>query len=505
MEIQVIKAKQQERKRTKVAVYARVSSDEAEPEKSLQNQITHYEEVISQNPEYDLIEIYYDFGISGFKEKRPGFQKMMEDARAHRFELIITKSITRFARNTGTVLNATRELKGLGIGVFFELQNINTLTQAGELLMTVFAAFGQGESDEASKLARMTYKRKFDAGEPVQYLHHSFGYRKAEDGTFLPDDNAKWVRKMYQLAIDGYSYADIARCLNGENVPTEKGNVWNSSKVMSIIKNVIYKGDFIMQKYYVDENRKSRRNYGERKKLYIENDHEPLVSHEIWEKAQQAMERKSEYKASGAGVKELTEENYPYKDLIFCGKCGMPLRPRIYSNGNRLCWQCSGKRRFPHDNFCEGINVPDQVIREWDPQEAVYITMEKDALGRKSFRYKTMNQFKDGKVPQKMVPALPAFTTENYPFKDHVFCKYCGSKLGRRRWTNSTVWICTGYETHGKNFCKGIGFLPDAKMQKLGKLDHDIYIGKEIIDGKESYGYSSKPDEVRHWRKAEHQ
>ena len=147
MSVQVIKSKKTRKDRIRVAAYCRVSTETEIQEGSIENQIEHYEELIKSNPDYEFVNVYYDFGISGYKEKRPGFQEMMKDARSGKIDLIITKSITRFARNTNTLLKATRELKSLGIGVFFELQNMNTLNEGGELLLTVYAAFAQGESE----------------------------------------------------------------------------------------------------------------------------------------------------------------------------------------------------------------------------------------------------------------------------------------------------------------------------------------------------------------------
>lgn len=144
--------------KTPVAVYCRVSTKAERQSDSLENQIQHYNEAIGEDPRYELVEIYYDFGISGFKDSRPGFQRMMDDAEAGRFRQVITKAITRFARNTRTVLESTRRLKELGIGVYFELQGIDTLSQEGELLLTLFAAFGQAESEGARRHTLMALK-----------------------------------------------------------------------------------------------------------------------------------------------------------------------------------------------------------------------------------------------------------------------------------------------------------------------------------------------------------
>lgn len=210
MEITVIKADNRKKKRLRVAAYCRVSTETDVQESSIENQRAHYEELIRKNPAYELAAIYHDQGISGFKEDRPGFQKMMEDARAGKIDLIITKSITRFARNTDTILKATRELKGLGIGVFFELQDINTMTQAGELLMTVYSAFAQGESDNYRELALIDRHRRFEEGRPRYELDKAFGYKKGEkEGTFeIVPEEAKVIKQIYKWVRDGYDRED---------------------------------------------------------------------------------------------------------------------------------------------------------------------------------------------------------------------------------------------------------------------------------------------------------
>lgn len=503
MAVKVIEARKPEKKRIRAAVYARVSTDHEDQENSLKNQITHYREVVGGNPDYELIEIYYDLGISGFKESRPGFQRMLEDARRHRFDLIITKSITRFARNTATVLNATRELKELGIGVFFELQNINTLTQAGELLMTVYAAFGQGESEEQSKLSRMAYERKFEAGIPVRHLDQSFGYRMEPDGTFVPDENAVWVKKIFELAVQDYTLANIADFMNKNGIPTVGGAKWTASTVQRILQSEIYKGDFIMQKYF-NEGRKQKRNRGERKMFYVENDHEPIVSRELWQRAQDARKKRREYLDDAPEVKEVTEENYPYKDLLFCGHCGRPLYHRIYSEGNRIGWTCSGMTRFGK-NFCDGVFVPDAVVQKWHPEQKIFIRKETDELGKVKYRYCNEKTFMRGKSGIKKKPKLPALTKENYPFLGHVKCRYCGHNLTRASNGEHVYWVCSGQKHYKSTFCKGVGYVPNEKLMKLGELTDDIFIGKEIIDGEESYGYTGKPLEYktghRRWQK----
>ena len=216
--VTVIPQKQPTLSTIPVAVYCRVSTKAERQSDSLENQIKHYSETVDADPRYHLVEIYYDFGISGYKNARPGFQRMMDDAEQGKFKLVITKAITRFARNTQTVLTATRRLKELGIGVFFELQNINTMSQAGEMLMTLFAAFGQAESEGARMHTLMALKRKYDQGNPPRQLQRSMGYTKGPDGEFYPDVFAPLVLEIFEMAADGYTPGQITNYLNSEGI-----------------------------------------------------------------------------------------------------------------------------------------------------------------------------------------------------------------------------------------------------------------------------------------------
>lgn len=279
MKIKIIEGQPHLKEKRRVAAYCRVSTEHEEQESSLENQMQTYEDVIRSNPEYEYAGVYYDFGISGFKEERLGFQKMMENARAGKIDLILTKSISRFARNTQTVLKATRELKELKVGVFFELQKINTLTAEGELMMTIIAAFAQAESEGMSAVSKMAYRRRYEAGIPIQYLERSFGYRKNEIGEYeIDEDESKWVRKIYKMVADGYTFAAVKRYLNDQGVKTATGAEWCESTVIRLVENEIYKGDYIMHKHFVNEDRKLVPSRGEVDSWYVENDHIPIVS-----------------------------------------------------------------------------------------------------------------------------------------------------------------------------------------------------------------------------------
>ncbi len=494
MQIEIIEGGRRRQGKIRVCGYCRVSTDAEEQENSLANQINHYKELIQSNPQYDYAGVYSDFGISGFKEKRPGFQKMLSDARAGKINLILTKSVSRFARNTNIVLEATRELKELGVGVFFELQNINTLSCEGELMLTIIAAFAQAESESGSIGAKMAYRRKYERGIPVQYLERSFGYTKTDDGKFIPNrGEAEWVKKIYDMAADGYTPAAIKRFLNKNEVKTVGGAEWLDSTVIRLLENEIYKGDYIMHKYYVNEERKLVRNRGQVDAWYIEDDHVPIVSPELWQKAQDAIKEKREYLRIGSVVEERNMVNYPYKGRIFCAECGYPLYPRVYSHGNRLNWGCSGTKRYGK-GFCAGINVPDSVIREWDFDGGIYIRMTDDGKGVKKFSYINEQSWKRRHKKKKFQSEVPELTEENYPYMKKLHCALCGSRLVRHMTTpgQNVYWICNGNKRKGKTFCNGVR-IPDETVHSWDGIDSDIYIeGKVDQNGEKHYHYSGE-------------
>ena len=492
-QITVIQPLKESTKRIRAAVYARVSVKSERLCDSLENQIKHYHETIGSDPRYELIEIYYDYGISVFKSSRPGFQLMMEDAEKGRFDIIITKAISRFARNTRTVLESTRRLKALGIGVFFELQNINTLSQEGELLMTLYAAFGEAESEGSRMHTLMALKKKYDEGNPPRQLQRSMGYSKDPDGEFYPDEHAPLVVEIFEMAADGYSAGEITNYLNAEGIKNHNGCSFHRGSVTRLLRNPAYKGDFIARQYYVDEDRHLVKNGGEKPMLYIEDDHIPIVSRVLWDKAQAALNAAT-HKATPTKAQPLalTDENYPYREQLFCAECGHRLS-RVIRAG-RVLWECSGKTKFSKD-FCSGVSLTDDEVRSWLPLDGpVYISpaITKGKVTGHTFSHET--EWGKHHSKKNHVVGVPDLTEQNYPYMNHIFCKYCGTRLRRLINKNGSVtWICDGLSRKGKSFCKGIR-VPDIKLKPLAKLAGDFYIGKENVNGKESYGYSRKPD-----------
>ncbi len=493
MRIKVIEPTRRKEQKIKVCAYCRVSTDAEEQENSLENQIRHYECVIRANPEYEHAGVYHYFAISGFKEKRPGLQKMLADARAGKIDLILTKSVSRFARNTSIVLKATRELRELNVGIFFELQNINTLSGEGELMLSIIAAFAQAESESGSIGAKMVYQKKYEQGIPVQYLERSFGYEKDGNGEFIPkEDEAKWVRNIYEMAANGYTPAAIKRYLNDNGMKTVDGADWTDSTVFRLLENEIYKGDYIMHKHYVNEERKLVRNKGQVDAWYIQDDHLPIVSPKLWQKAQDSIEKKRDYLATGSVVAEMNDENYPYRNSLFCAECGYPLYPRVYSHGNRMNWGCSGQKRYGKC-FCEGINVQDSIIRDWNFEGNIYIRLDSMEKGYKEFSFLKESSWKRRHKKKKYIRQTPQKVNEDdYPYHKFLHCASCGYKLTRcvNTKNHKTTWICSGNKHHSSKFCKGVR-VPDDIVRGWD-ISKDIFIeGKVMKNGEKRYSYSS--------------
>ena len=390
MRIKVIKptkAVQQQKKR--VCAYVRVSTDSLQQEDSLENQTTYFKGFITANPEWEFVGIYSDQGISGYKENRPGFQKMIEDARAGNIDLIVVKSISRFARNTETVLKFTRELKSIGVGIFFELQNINTLSGAGELMLTILAAFAQAESEGASANAKMTYKRKFESGIPARGLECTFGYKANAQGDIVVDEEkAVVVRQIFDLAEQGIWPSKIKQYLNKNGVPGCAGGDWDDTAVFRVLHNVSYKGDLILQKTYRDSRRKQRKNEGQVDQWYIAENHHPIVSPEQWDKVQEILQKRSEHLQKPAPPKpdkpRSSRNTYPLSNLIYCPICGEKLIHK-WGKGRNEYWACKTNLKVGKD-ACKGIWLPAEVANVWgEITEPIVAVQYEDEYGMRRF------------------------------------------------------------------------------------------------------------------------
>lgn len=379
--------------RLRVCAYARVSTDDESQGRSLENQETHYRTIITNNPRYKFVGVYTDQGISGYCENRPGFQKMLEEARAGNIDLIITKSISRFARNTVTILKVVRELKGIGVGIFFEEQNINTLSHEGELLLTTMAAFAEEESRNMRDNSKWTIKKKFERGEIMINATRFLGYDLDEYGDLLiNEEQAELVRRILRMYLDGLGSFKIAKVLNNEGILTLTGQSWGDSTIKGILTNEKYKGDYLLQKYFTPEGRRNQTilNRGEVQSYYISENHPAIIPPEDWEKVQLRIKENAKKKGIDYENLEKYQNRYPLSGMLICPYCRKNLRRR-YVHNKKVQWICSTYIRKGKSS-CKGIRIDDEWIKK---QGITKPTVVEEIIlnGCKRYRFTEKNLF----------------------------------------------------------------------------------------------------------------
>lgn len=281
----------------RVAAYCRVSTEYEEQNSSYQTQVSHYTNYILNHDSWDLVKVYADDGISGTNtKKREQFNQMIEDCMAGKIDLIITKSISRFARNTLDCLHYIRQLKEKNIAVYFEKENIKTTDAKGEVLLTIMASLAQQESQSLSQNVKLGLQYRYQQGKVMVNHNWFLGYTKDEEGHLIVDpEQAKIVKRIYYEYLEGYSCKQIARRLTADSIPNGAGNTkWGDSNIASILKNEKYIGDALLQKSYtVDFLTKKRiRNQGIMPQYYIKDDHEAIIPKELFRRVQEERKRR---------------------------------------------------------------------------------------------------------------------------------------------------------------------------------------------------------------------
>ena len=338
----------------RVAAYCRVSTDREEQEHSFETQKAMYTEMIMMKPTWQMAGIYADEGITGtVAKKRPGFMKMIEDCRKGKIDMIVTKSVSRFSRNNLDCLMYVRELKQLGIPIIFEKEGINTIQVSSELLLTLFGALSQAESESISMNVKLGIRQSLKNGN-VRFSYKTFlGYRKGADGQpEIVPEQADIVRRIYNDFLAGATYLEIAKRLTEENVPTMGGgNRWFSERIKSILKNEKYKGDALLQKTYITDpiSKRVKKNNGELPMYYVENSHPAIIERRIFDRVQEEIARRAgKKKVKQTGTKtELGRYSgkYALTELLYCGECGTPYRRCTWSrNGKKkIVWRCMSR------------------------------------------------------------------------------------------------------------------------------------------------------------------
>ena len=373
-------------KRKRVAAYARVSSGKDAMLHSLAAQVSYYSERIQRNPEWEYAGVFADFGLTGTKETRPEFQRMLQECREGKIDLILVKSISRFARNTLTLLNTVRELKGLGIGVYFEEQKLDTLSGDGEFMLTILASFAQEESRSVSENCKWRIRKKFEQGIPTGF--GMYGYKMKNGRLEIVPEEAAVVRRIFQMYLEGLGSVKIMKLLTEEGVPAPLGGLWNASVVMEMLKNEKYVGDLLLQKFYTNNHVEKKRfhNRGELPQYFVGEDHEPIIDRETFDAVQREIawrtaQRKAAKAKRTATNAELSasavepsmsssgnnsRETIPLTDRIYCGVCGKKYRYKVTRLGTPYAapvWICS-TFNYRGKAYCASKQIPEDILKE---------------------------------------------------------------------------------------------------------------------------------------------
>lgn len=336
-------------KRLRVAAYCRVSTDSEDQLNSYKSQVQHYTDLIKSKSEWDLAGIYADEAITGTQvTKREDFQRLINDCMNGDVDMIITKSISRFARNTLDTLKYVRMLKEKGIAVFFEEENINTLTMDGELLLVILSSVAQQEVENISANVKKGLKMKMQRGELVGFQGClGYDYHPEDKSITINEEEAEIVRYIFRRYIEGAGGSVIAHELENLGYRTKRGSTrWAETTVIGIIKNEKYKGDILMGKTFTLDPISKRRldNFGEEDQFYIRDHHEAIISEEMFEKAQEILKRRAKPRRLGTdGKREKFSRKYAFSCMLECGFCGGTLTRRSWHSGsqyNKTIWQC---------------------------------------------------------------------------------------------------------------------------------------------------------------------
>ena len=324
-----------ELKRLRVCAYARVSSGKDAMLHSLSAQVSYYQKFIASHIDWVFCGIYADEAFTGTKEVRPQFQKMLEECRSGNIDLVVTKSISRFARNTITLLQTVRELKALGVDVYFEEQNIHTLSADGELMLSILASYAQEESLSASENQKWRIRKSFEAGQIIAAFPKLFGYRVVKGKITIDEETAPIVREIFSQFANGASLADIAHWLTDNGVPCIVKGAWSSKKVKLILSNEKYSGNALLQKTFRNNHLEKRKivNRGHLPQYFVEDTHPAIVDMVTYQIVKERLQEASDY-----FTPTTPQSESPFSKKMVCGYCGEYVKRA--KNNARTVWNC---------------------------------------------------------------------------------------------------------------------------------------------------------------------
>ena len=365
------------REKRKVAAYARVSTDRDEQLTSYEAQVDYYTNYIKGREDWEFVAVYADEGITGCNTThRDGFNSMVEDALAGRIDLIITKSVSRFARNTVDSLTTIRKLKESGTECYFEKENIWTFDGKGELLLTIMSSLAQEESRSISENCTWGQRKRFADGKVTVPFKRFLGYDRGPDGNLvLNKDEAVIIRRIYSMFLQGMTPHGIAARLTADGIKSPGGkDKWNAGAVRSILTNEKYKGDALLQKSYTVDflTKKKKVNEGEIPQYYVEGNHEAIIQPEVFELVQQELERRKTSSGRHSGV-------HLFSGKIKCGQCGEWYGSKVWHSTDkyrRVIWRCNHK--YDGEEKCSTPHLTEDEIK------AIFVSAANKLIGKKA-------------------------------------------------------------------------------------------------------------------------
>ena len=364
-------------KKLRVAAYCRVSTDSDEQLESLETQKQHYESTIKANPEWEFVGLYYDEGITGTKkEKRAELLRLMADCEQKKVDFIVTKSISRFSRNTTDCLELVRKLKELGIHIYFESENINTGAMESELMLTILSALAASESTSISQNNKWSIQKRYQNGTYI-ISYPPYGYDNVNGEMVVNVEQAEIVKSIFAKVLAGKGAHKVAEELKLRGIPTKQGGKWTASTILGMLTNEKYIGDVMFQKTYTDDSFNRHTNYGEENQYYIENHHEAIISREDFERVEALLNQRAKEKGIIKGSNKY-QNRYPFSGKIRCHQCGSTFKRRIHTSGNKkyVAWCCQ-------THIVDSTKCSMKFIREADLELSFITVMNKLTFGRK--------------------------------------------------------------------------------------------------------------------------
>jgi site-specific DNA recombinase len=378
-------------KKMRVAAYCRVSTEDEEQQSSYEAQITYYTDMINNNPKWKLAGIFADEGITGTSaKKRTEFKKLMELCKQGKVDMVLTKSISRFSRNTLDTIEYIRMLKDKNIPVIFEKENINTMEASSEMLLTVLGSFAQAESESISINVSWGRRESFRNGN-VPFVYSKFlGYEKGEDGKpkVVPEE-AEIVKRIFRSYLDGSSTTQIKDELERDGILSPSGkSIWRTACILSMLRNEKYKGDALLQKTYVKNflNKKCVKNDGVLPQYYVSHNHEAIVPEDIFDRVQEELARRNSKRKSAMKIAKTENGKYSGKyalsDLLYCGNCGTQYRRVTWArNGKkRVVWRCISRLEYGTQYCKDSPTIEEERLQEAVMKAIQTIVQTKDEL-----------------------------------------------------------------------------------------------------------------------------